>query len=57
MMSLGGQAGWAKMMPSGVKLPAPACHPTKKVKKAEELTYPSTNIVTNDRQKSDKQVC
>jgi hypothetical protein len=32
-------------MPSlGGKVTAPECHPTKKVNKAEELTYLSTNI-------------
>jgi hypothetical protein len=32
------------MMPLGGKLIALACHPTKKVNKAEELTYLSANI-------------
>jgi hypothetical protein len=30
--------------PHGGKLTALACHPTKRVNKAEELTYLSTNI-------------
>jgi hypothetical protein len=34
-------------MSSGGKLTAPACHTTKKVNKAEELAYLSTNIVFN----------
>ncbi len=38
MMSFRGQAGWAKMTSAGGKLTALACHPTKKVNKAEELT-------------------
>jgi hypothetical protein len=42
--SFRGQASWAKMASPGGKLTAPACHPTKKVNKAEELTYLSTNI-------------
>jgi hypothetical protein len=32
------------MTSPGGKLTALACHPTKKVNKAEELTYLSTNI-------------
>jgi hypothetical protein len=43
MMKFRGQARWAKMTSPGGKLKAPACHPTKKVNKAEELTYLSTN--------------
>jgi hypothetical protein len=39
-----GQAGWAKMTSFGGKLTALASHPTKKVNKAKELTYLSTNI-------------
>jgi hypothetical protein len=38
MMSLQGQAGWAKMTSAGGKLTALAFHPTKKVNKAEEKT-------------------
>jgi hypothetical protein len=45
MMSFRGQASWAKMISPGGKLTTLACHPTKKVNKAEELTYLSTNIV------------
>ncbi len=45
MMSFGGQASWAKMMSPWGKVTSLACHPTKKVNKAEELTYLSTNIV------------
>jgi hypothetical protein len=42
-------AGWLgiKTSPRG-KLTALACHQTKKVNKAEELTYLSTNIGTLD---------
>jgi hypothetical protein len=35
MMSLRGQASWAKMMPPGGKLTALVCHPPKKVNIAE----------------------
>jgi hypothetical protein len=35
MMSLRGQASWAKMTSLGGKLTAPACHPTKYANKAE----------------------
>jgi hypothetical protein len=34
MMSLKGQASWAKMTSLRMKLTAPACHPTKFVNKA-----------------------
>jgi hypothetical protein len=44
MMSFRGQASWAKMTSPWGKLTALACHLTKKVNKAEELTYLSTNI-------------
>jgi hypothetical protein len=44
MMSFRGQASSAQMTPLGGKLTALACHPTKKVNKAEELTYLSANI-------------
>jgi hypothetical protein len=44
MMSFRGQASWAKMTSLVGKLIALACHPTKKVNKAEELTYLSANI-------------
>jgi hypothetical protein len=44
MTSLKGQARWAKMTSPGGKLAALACHPTKEVNKAEELTYLSTDI-------------
>jgi hypothetical protein len=44
MMSFRGQASWAKMTSLGGKLTALACHPTKKVNKAEELTLLSTKI-------------
>ncbi len=40
-----GQASWAKWSQPGAKLTTPACHPTKKVNKAEELTHLSGNIV------------
>ncbi len=39
-----GQASWAKMTPPGCKLTALAYHPTKRVNKAQELTYLSTYI-------------
>ncbi len=44
MTSFRGQVSWAKMASPGGKLTALLCHPTKKVNKAEELTYLSTNI-------------
>jgi hypothetical protein len=47
MTSFGGQASWGKMTSPGGKLTALACHPTKEVNKAEELTYPSTCIGLN----------
>ncbi len=43
-MSFRGQVSWAKMTSPGDKLTALACRPTKKVNKAEEVTYLSTNI-------------
>jgi len=43
-MSFRGQASSAKMMSLRGKQTALACHPTKRVNKAEELTYLSTNI-------------
>jgi hypothetical protein len=46
-MSFRGQASWAKMMSPRGKLTAPACHPTKKVNKADEPTYHSINIDTH----------
>jgi len=45
MTSFRGQASLAKMTSLGGKLTALACHPTKRVNKAEELTYLSTSIV------------
>jgi hypothetical protein len=47
IMSFRGQASSAKMTSFGGKLTALACHPTKRVSKAEELTYLSTNIDGN----------
>ncbi len=47
MMSLRGQASWANMTSPGEKLTALVCHPSKKVSKAEELTYLSPNIGAN----------
>ncbi len=44
LMSLRGQASWMKMTSPGCKLNTLACHRTKKVNKAEELTSISTNI-------------
>ena len=38
-MSFRWQASWAKMTSPGGKLTALACHPTKKVNKAVELTH------------------
>jgi hypothetical protein len=38
-MSFREQARWAKMTSLGGKLTVLACHPTKKVNNAEELTY------------------
>jgi len=46
MTSFRGQASWAKGTSRGGKLMALVCHPTKKVNKAEKLTYLSTNIDT-----------
>ncbi len=43
MTSFRGQASWAKITSPVGKLRALACHPTKKVIKADELTYISTN--------------
>jgi hypothetical protein len=43
-MSFGGQAGRTKMTSPGGKLTALSCHLTKKVNKAEELTYPSIQL-------------
>jgi hypothetical protein len=40
-----GQARWAKMTSPVAMVTALACHPTKKVNKAEELTQLSTDIV------------
>jgi hypothetical protein len=44
MMSFRGQASSAKMTSLGDKLTPLACHSTKRVNKAEELDYYSTNI-------------
>jgi hypothetical protein len=44
MTSFRGDASLAKMMSPEGELTGPACHPTKNVNKAEELTYLSTNI-------------
>jgi hypothetical protein len=44
MTSFRGQAYSAKVMSFGGKPTAPACHTTKRVNKAEELTYLSANI-------------
>jgi hypothetical protein len=44
MTSFRGQASWAEMMSPVGKLTALACCPAKKVHKAEELTYLSSNI-------------
>jgi hypothetical protein len=43
IMSFRGQASWAKRTSPGGKITL-ACHPTKKVNKAEELTSLLTNI-------------
>jgi hypothetical protein len=47
MTSFRGQASWAKMTSPWGKLTALTCHLTKKVNRAEELTYLSTNIAVN----------
>jgi hypothetical protein len=44
MMSFRGQASWAKVTSPVDKLTALVCYPTKRVNKAEELTYLSTDI-------------
>ncbi len=44
MMLFRGHASWAEIIVPMGKLTALACHPTKKVNKAEELTYLSINI-------------
>jgi hypothetical protein len=44
MTSFRGQASWAKITSPRGKLTALMCLPTKKVNKAEELAYLSTNI-------------
>jgi hypothetical protein len=46
MMSFQGPSSWEKMTSSGGMLQALAHHPTKKVNKAEDLTYPTSNIET-----------
>jgi hypothetical protein len=46
MTSFKGQASSTKMTPLGGKLTALACHPTKRINKAEEPTYLSTYIGT-----------
>jgi hypothetical protein len=50
MTSFRGQASQAKMMSLGGKLTALLHHQTKKVNKADELTYLSTNIGCYDIQ-------
>jgi hypothetical protein len=45
MMSFRGHASSAKMMSLGGKITTLAGQPTKRVNKAEELTYLSKNIV------------
>jgi hypothetical protein len=47
MMSFRGQANWTKMMAFGGKLTALACHLTKRLNKAEELSNLSTNITSS----------
>ncbi len=47
MMSLRGQASWAKMTSLRGKLTAQACDLNKFVNKAEQGTFVSTNIVEN----------
>jgi hypothetical protein len=47
MTSFRRQSACSKMMSLGAKLTALVCHPTKKVNKAEELPYLSTNIDVN----------
>jgi hypothetical protein len=43
-MSFRGQASWAKITSPEGKLTELTCHPTKKVNKAEELTYLSKTL-------------
>jgi hypothetical protein len=45
MMPILGKGSMAKMMSLGGMLTALACHPTKRVNRAEALTYLSKNIV------------
>jgi hypothetical protein len=47
VVSFGELASWAKMTLPGNKLIALASQPTKKVNKAEKLTYLYTNIELN----------
>jgi hypothetical protein len=47
--SFRGQTSRAKMTSPGGKLTALVCHPTKKVNKAEELTYFYTKVAPNHR--------
>jgi hypothetical protein len=44
MTSFRGYARWAKMTSHGGKLTPLLCHPNKKLNKAEEITYLTTNI-------------
>ncbi len=44
MTSFRGQTRWVKMISPGGKITTFVCHPTKKVNKAEELTFLSINI-------------
>jgi hypothetical protein len=46
-MSFRGQASWAKMTSPGGKVKALQCHLTKKVNKAEDLSYLFTEIITH----------
>jgi hypothetical protein len=48
MTSFGGQASWVKMASPGGKLTTLAYHPTKRVNKAQEMTYLSINIDFTD---------
>ncbi len=47
MMSFRGPTSWANMTSPGGKLTALACHPTKQVNKAKQLTCLSINMDLN----------
>ncbi len=45
MTSFSGQVSWTKMTSSKGELAALACHPTKKVNKAEHLTVENLMVI------------